>query len=91
MTKTMFERHEKAAACILYYDDGSFTLKSYNTIVITVNAEGWLHINGLYSRTTIKHIGWFAKLVNLNYSTLKQLLLDNVDININTHEIKVWA
>ena len=90
MTSKRFEGHEKAAAKINYYNDGSFSLVSYTTTVATVDNKGWLHINGLYSRTTIKHIGWFMKMIGLSYQTAKQLLCNNVDMNIHTGEIKEW-
>ena len=91
MKEMKFNGHEKAQAKVLYYGDGSFALKSYNTIVAAVDAEGWLHVNGLYSMTTIKHLGWFAKLVGTSYYTLKQLLLDGLDMNIHTGEVREWA
>ena len=91
MTSKRFEGHEKAAAKINYYNDGSFELISYYTTVITVNKDGWLHINGLYSRTTIKHIGWFMKICDLSYQTAKWLLQNEFDMNIYTGEIVEWA
>jgi hypothetical protein len=90
MTSKRFEGHEQAAAKINYYNDGSFELVSYSTTVITIDKEGWLHINGLYSRTTIKHIGWFMKMIGLSYQTAKQLLYDNMNMNIHTGEVKEW-
>ena len=80
MTSKRFDGHEKAAAQINYYNDGSFSLVSYTTTVATVDNEGWLHINGLYSRTTIKHIGWFMKMIGLSYQTAKQLVYDNTSL-----------
>ena len=91
MTSKKFDEHKQAAAKINYYDDGSMALISYNTTVITVDKDGWMHINGLYSRTTIKHIGWFAKMVGTTYHTCKTLLHDNYDMNINTGEVREWA
>lgn len=90
MTSKKFQGHEKAAARINYYEDGSFELISYSTVVITVSQDGWLHINGLYSMTTIKHIGWFMKMLGYNYQLAKQLLYDNYDVNLNTGEIRDW-
>lgn len=90
MTSKRFEGHEQAAAKINYYNDGSFELVSYSTTVITVNKDGWLHIRGLYSRTTIKHIGWFMKMCGFSYQTAKQLLMDNKDMNIYTGEVIDW-
>lgn len=90
MTSKRFQGHEQAAAKINYYENGAFELVSYKTTVITVDKDGWLHINGLYSRTTIKHISWFMKLVGMSYQTAKSLLHDNMDINIHTGEVKEW-
>jgi hypothetical protein len=90
MTSKRFAGHEQAAAKINYYDNGSFELVSYKTVVITVDKDGWLHINGLYSRTTIKHIGWFMKMCGLSYQTAKQLLVDNMNMNIYTGEVIDW-
>lgn len=90
MKTKKFAGHEKAQAKINYYEDGSMELVSYRTVVATVDAEGWLHVNGLYSRTTIKHLGWFAKLIGTNYQTLKSLLGDMKDMNIHTGEVVDW-
>ena len=85
-----FEGHEKAQAQVLYYDDNSMALRSYSTIVATVDSEGWLHVNGLYSPTTIKYLGWFARMLNTSYRTMKTLLLDNKDMNLVTGEVRDW-
>ena len=90
MTSKKFDGHQQAAARINYYDDGSMELVSYTTVVITVDKDGWMHVNGLYSRTTIKHIGWFAKLVGTHYTMCKQLLNDYREMNIYTGEIRDW-
>ena len=91
MTSMKFNGHEKAAAKINYYNDGSFSLVSYATTVATVDNEGWLHVRGLYSRTTIKHIGWFMHLIGSSYQTAKQLFQDRYEMNIHTGEIREWA
>jgi len=85
-----FAGHEQAAAKIYYYKDGSMTLISYTTTVAQVDSEGWLSINVLRSRTTIKHIGWFAKLLGTSYATCKQIYLDGKEMNIHTGEIRDW-
>lgn len=90
MTSKKFKGHEKAAAKINYYEDGSMELVSYKTVVATVDSEGWVHLNGLYSMTTIKHIGWFARLIGTDYHTLKGLLMDHKDMNLNTGEVVDW-
>lgn len=91
MMSKRFNGHEKAAAKINYYEDGSFELISYYTTVIKVDKNGWLHINGLYSHTTIKHIGWFMKMCGFSYQTAKQLFQNKFDMNIYTGEIIGWA
>lgn len=95
MTKYLYSTpvagHNYAQAQILYFDDGSMALQSYSTIVATVNADGWVHVNGLYSRTTIKHLGWFAKTIGTSYQILKSLLMDGKDMNIHTGEVIDWA
>lgn len=85
-----FEGHEQAAAKVYYYNDGTMALISYKTTVAQVDPEGWLSINGLYSRTTIKHIGWFAQLLGTTYTTCKQIYHDNKEMNIHTGEIRDW-
>lgn len=90
MTTKKFAGHEQAAAKINYYNNGAFELVSYKTVVCTVDENGWFHINGLYSRTTINHIGWFMKMLGLSYQTAKQLLVDNKDMNIHTGEVVDW-
>ena len=77
-------------AGILKYD-GKIWLKSYETLVASVDSEGWLVVNGLYSATTRKHIGAFMNEISgglLNYHHAKQCYLDNVSMNIYTGEIK---
>ena len=61
--------HESAQCKILVDYDGNICLLSYNTIVCKVNTDGWFYINGLYSRTTIKHIGWFMRYISAHFST----------------------
>ena len=90
MTTKKFAGHEQAAAKINYYNNGAFELISYKTVVCTVDENGWFHINGLYSRTTIKHIGWFMKIHGFTYQLAKQLLEDNMDMNFETGECRRW-
>lgn len=63
-------------------------LYSYNTLVITIDEAGWLRITGLYSRTTIKHIGWFMRERGLSYYDAKQAYTDNKEFNILTGEYR---
>ena len=80
--------HEQAAVCVWDYDDGSTVLVSYTTPVCKIDRNGWLVCNGLYSRTTIKHIGWFMREYGFTYYLAKQLYLDNKTFNIYTGEIR---
>jgi hypothetical protein len=45
-------------------------------------------VSGLYSRTTIKHIGWFMRELGLSYQLAKHLYLNNMRFNIHTGEIE---
>lgn len=62
-------------------------LTSYSTVVATIDEEGWLHINGLYSATTRKHIGWFMRELGFTYQLAKTLYNDNKEFNIYTGEV----
>ena len=88
MTSKRFEGHEQAQAQVYYYDNGAKVLISYTTAVIMVDAEGWLKVSGLYSRTTIKHIGWFMRELGFSYQTAKALYNDNKEMNIFTGEVR---
>lgn len=89
-----FEDHPSAQAWI-YSDEktGEVMLVSYNTTVCGVTADGWLWCNGTYSRTTIKHIGWFmrhvAKLygVRLSYYDAKYCYEKGMLLNVTTGEV----
>ncbi len=80
--------HEFAQVKVYEYDNGAMTLISYTTAVIGINSEGWLEVNGLYSRTTIKHIGWFMRELGFTYQLAKDLYLNNMRFNIHTGEIE---
>jgi hypothetical protein len=80
--------HEFAQVKVYEYDNGAVTLVSYTTAVIGINPEGWLEVSGLYSRTTIKHIGWFMRELGFTYQLAKQLYMDNKRFNIYTGEIE---
>ena len=80
--------HEYAATYVRIFDDNTVQLVSYTTTVIEINPEGWLSVNGLYSRTTIKHIGWFMRERGMSYYTAKQLYIDNKEMNVYTGEIR---
>lgn len=80
-----FEGHENAQTYMIT-DGENFILVSYTTPVITVS-DGWLHVNGLYSATTRKHIGWFMREFGFTYQLAKQLFEDNMNFNIYTGEV----
>ena len=84
--------HEYAQAHVNFFDDGTVELWSYTTRIISITPEGWLTCFGLYSRTTIKHIGWFMRERGMSYYTAKQLYLDDKEMNIHTGEVRdrVW-
>ena len=87
MTTRKFHDHPNAKAWILEHDSGEKVLVSYTTPVITIDNEGWLHVTGLYSMTTIKHIGWFMRELGFTYQLAKQLYNDNKKFNIKTGEV----
>ena len=87
MTIRKFQGHEQARARVYEYDDGSRNLVSYSTTVCELDNEGWLRVNGLYSMTTIKHIGWFMRELGLTYQTAKHLYHNNLMMNVFTGEI----
>ena len=82
-----FADHPYAQAQIISYYDGSQALQSYQTIVVEIDPEGWLKVNGLYSMTTIRHIGWFMRELGLTYQLAKALYHDNKEYNIFTGEV----
>lgn len=86
MFAAKLNNHKYAQAQINYYNDGTIALQSYNTIVIEIDANGWLQCNGLYSMTTIKHIGWFMRELGFDYHTAKQMYINNMLFNIYTGE-----
>ena len=78
-----------AQAQVIFYDDGSVYLKSYQTIVAVINPNGWLEINGLYSATTRKHLKAFCSEycgIDL-FSTIRLLAKECMLYNIHTGEV----
>ena len=80
--------HNYANTYVRIYDNNTVQLVSYTTIVIEIDPWGWLTVNGLYSRTTIKHISWFMHERGFTYQLAKQLYLDNKEFNVYTGEIR---
>lgn len=69
---------------------GGIHFISYNTEAITISPAGWLTCHGLYSMTTRKQIGWFMREYchPLTFYTAKHCYLDDMQININTWELR---
>lgn len=80
--------HEYAQAKEYIYADGSCELVSYTTTVVEIDRNGWIHVNGLYSMTTRKHIGWFMCERGLSYQLAKRLYMDDMEYNIYTGEYR---
>lgn len=80
--------HEYAQTYVRIFEDGTVQLVSYTTTVIEITSDGWMTVNGLYSMTTIKHIGWFMRERGMTYQLAKQLYNDNMKMNIYTGEVK---
>ena len=88
MTIKKFAAHPYAAARIARHDDGTISLISYTTTVIEISPEGWLTVNGLYSMTTIKHIGWFMReICGLTYQHAKRVYTTGEKFNVYTGEV----
>ena len=87
MMISKFAGHENAQAMKMIWENGAQALISYTTTVISIDEEGWLHVHGLYSRTTIKHIGWFMRELGFTYQLAKQLYNDDKEFNIYTGEV----
>lgn len=69
-------------------EQGNIYLFSYVTLVASIDSDGWLTINGLYSRTTRHHIGCFMReYANSDYDTAKLLYNDNYKMNLHTGEL----
>ena len=73
---------------------GNIALYSYNTLVILIDSNGWLECTGIYSRTTIRHIGAFMREYvkwpngeRGDYFTAKNAYLGGYQLNIKTGEI----
>lgn len=87
-TKNSNNGHNYASTYVRIYEDNTVQLVSYTTIVIEITPEGWMTVNGLYSRTTIKHIGWFMRERGFSYYTAKHLYEKGEKMNVYTGEIQ---
>jgi len=87
-TVSLNNGHKYASTYVRTFEDGTVQLVSYTTTVIEIDPEGWMIVNGLYSMTTIKHIGWFMRERGMTYQLAKKIYNDNVKYNIYTGEIE---
>ena len=87
-TVSVINGHKYASTHIRNYEDGTVKLVSYVTTIIEITPEGWLTVNGLYSMTTIKHIGWFMRERGLSYQLAKFLYRNHRAYNVYTGEIR---
>ena len=73
--------------------DGEINLFSYETLVVSIDHDGWVQVSGLYSMTTRKHISAFAKeyCQSLDFHTLKKVYNDDMVINMHTGEVIDFA
>lgn len=91
MTTTNLKLMPYAQAHVIHADDGAKALISYVTEVATLDNAGWLHVNGLYSMTTRKHLSAFAKEFcgpAVDFPTIKHLANTGLAMNIYTGELK---
>ena len=77
MTKKL-RNHPYAQCHARINEDGSVDLISYRTRVVTIqiiNNRRFIECTGLYSMTTIKHIGWFLReyAPDLSYYDVKKI------------------
>ena len=92
MESRKFTDHKYAQAQINTYPNGSRALQSYDTIVIEIDPESWLLVNGLYSPTTKRHIGWFMReLYGLTYYIAKECWVNDKEYNVLTGEWRELA
>ena len=86
MLKTNLKSMPYAQATVIITDE--IILRSYQTDVIIVSADGWLVCTGTYSATTRRHIGAFMKEYGYgDYHLAKMLYKEGMKMNIHTGEI----
>lgn len=84
--------HEHAQVRVYKYEDGTIVLRSYATDVCMIDKDGWLYCTGTYSRTTIKHIGWFMREYGhgFGYYTAKRAYETGMVFNLETGEVLTY-
>jgi hypothetical protein len=86
MLKTNLKSMPYAQATVIITDE--IVLRSYQTDVIIVTADGWLVCTGTYSATTRRHIGAFMREYGYgDYQLAKMLYKDGMKMNIHTGEV----
>ena len=78
---------EYAQAGIIH-EPGAELLVSYETVVAEKRADGWIHIYGLFSASTRKHLSKWGKLHNIPYNFIKDLYEKGLEYNIETGEVQ---
>ena len=78
---------EYAQAGILY-EPGAEFLVSYETIVAEITADRWVHVYGLFSATTRKHLARWGRLHGIAYAELKFAYEKGVEINAQTGQTR---
>ena len=68
-------RDHQYSQCGITHDNSGETLLfvSYETIVCEISKDGWFHLNGVFSVTTSKQIGWFLREWCNDYSHRRDL------------------
>ena len=84
--------HPYAQCGVTWSHDGKTELfVSYETIVCEINTDGWFHLNGEWSTTTSKQIGWFLyewcvdhshRRDLCNYRYVRDLYRKGLDVNL---------
>lgn len=78
-----------STAGVNIYLDGRAELMSYETVVISIDGDGWLTCTGTYSATTRKHISAFIRewAPLLSYYDVKAAYEDKHRVNVRTGEV----
>ena len=85
--KTNLKSMPYAQATVII-ENNEIVLRSYQTDVIIVTADGWLVCTGTYSATTRRHIGAFMREYGYgDYQLVKMLYNEGLKINIHTGEV----
>lgn len=74
--------------CGIVNSNGNEFLISYATKVAEIDCDGWLHVYGLFSATTRKHISFWLREHNIPYSIAKGCVEDDMEYNVFTGEYR---